>query len=94
MGNPLTVGESQKLSLLIAIYSLSRNTNMTSKKVVLSADSTTATVSDAVLSDVFSTALTTNSAVTGLYGLAQKAGLVVIGMGIQNKRVGGSLNPF
>lgn len=65
-----------------------------SKKITLSADGATATVADATISDIFTTALSSDSAVTGMYGFAQKAGLVVIGMGIQNNRRGGGFNPF
>lgn len=67
---------------------------MASKKVTLSADGTTATVVDATLGDIVSTLLSTDSTVTGLYGLTQRAGLFIAGMAVQNKRVGGSLNPF
>lgn len=66
----------------------------TSKKIVLSADGLTATVANATVTDILTTAISTSEAVTGLYGLAQKAALVVIGMGFQNKRSGGSYNPF
>jgi hypothetical protein len=65
-----------------------------SKKVTLSADGATATVADATLTDVFTTALSTTSAVTGLYGLGQKIGLFVGGMAFQNNRLGQGLNPF
>lgn len=67
---------------------------MASKKVTLSADGTTATVAPATLGDIVTTLVSTDSAVTGMYGLAQRAGLFVAGMAVQNKRVGGSLNPF
>lgn len=67
---------------------------MDSKKVKISADGATATVSTAVVADVVTTLISTDEAITGLYGLAQKAGLVVIGMGVQNMRLGRSLNPF
>lgn len=65
-----------------------------SKKVTLSADGATATVTEATLTDVFTTAISQNEAVMGLYGLAQKAGLVVTGMAVQNYRVGRGINPF
>lgn len=65
-----------------------------SKKVVLSADATTATVADATLGDIFTTAISTTEAVTGTYGLAQKGMLFVGGMVLQNKRLGRGLNPF
>lgn len=65
-----------------------------SKKIVLSADGATATVADATITDVFTSVISTNEAVTGLYGLAQKAGLFVAGMAVQNNRLGQGLNPF
>lgn len=65
-----------------------------SKKVTLNAAGDAATVAEATVGDIFTTAVSTDSALTGLYGLIQKAGLVVVGMSIQNKRLGGSLNPF
>lgn len=65
-----------------------------SKKLVLSADGATATVAEATVSDIFTTAISTNEAVTGTYGLVQKAGLVVLGMSIQNKRKADTFNPF
>lgn len=65
-----------------------------SKKVTLSADGATATVATATIGDVFTTILSTDSAVTGLYGVAQKAALFVGGMAFQNNRLGQGLNPF
>jgi len=65
-----------------------------SKKMTLSADGTTAVVVDATIGDIFSTAISSTEAVTGLYGLAQKAGLVVAGMAGQNLRLGNGINPF
>lgn len=65
-----------------------------SKKLTLSADGATATVAAATLTDVFSTVISTNEALTGLYGLTQKVGLFVGGMALQSKRMGGSFNPF
>lgn len=67
---------------------------MASKKVTLSADGATATVADATISDIFTTALSTDANVTGTYGLMQKAGLVLVGMSVQNNRLGNGLNPF
>lgn len=67
---------------------------MASKKITLSADGATASVADATFGDILTTALSSDTALTGTYGFMQKAGLVVVGMGIQNKRLGGSLNPF
>lgn len=65
-----------------------------SKKLTLSADGATAAVADATLGDIFTTAISTTETVTGMYGLAQKIGLIVAGMSIQNHRRGGGLNPF
>lgn len=65
-----------------------------SKKIVLSADGATATVADATMTDILTTAISTSEAVTGMYGLAQKAGLVLAGMAYQNNRLGQGLNPF
>lgn len=67
---------------------------MNNKKLTLSADGATATVAPAEIFDVVTTAFSTDSAVTGLYGLGQKAALVVLGMGIQNNRLGRGWNPF
>lgn len=63
-----------------------------SKKVTLDAAGTAATVVDATIGDVFSTMLSTDSAVTGMYGLAQKAALVAGGMAVQNYRLGRGIN--
>lgn len=65
-----------------------------SKKITLSADEATATVADAKIGDVFSTLISTDSAVTGVYGLAQKALLVGGGMMINSYRLRGSFNPI
>jgi len=65
-----------------------------SKKVVLNAAGDAATVTDAVLSDVLTTAISTNEALTGTYGLVQKAGLVFFGMAFQEQRRSGSWNPL
>jgi len=67
---------------------------MADKKITLSADGATATVADATLTDVFTTMLSTNTFVSGTYGLVQKAGFVVAGMAVQNFRRVGSWNPF
>jgi hypothetical protein len=67
---------------------------MTSKVVTLSADEATATVADATMGDILTTAFSMNSAVTGMYGVVQKAGLVIGGMAFQNNRLGHGLNPF
>lgn len=65
-----------------------------SKKITLSADGASATVADATLSDIGTTLISTDSVVTGAYGLLQKGLLVVAGMGVQNYRLTGSINPF
>lgn len=65
-----------------------------SKKIVLSADGATATVTDAVLLDVVTTLISTDSAVTGTYGLVQKIALFVGGMSVQANRLKGSYNPL
>lgn len=53
-----------------------------------------ATCADATISDVFTSVISTTEAVTGTYGLLQKAGLFVAGMAVQNYRLNGRLNPF
>lgn len=65
-----------------------------SKKVTLDAAGTAATVADATIGDIFSTALSTDSALTGAYGLAQKVGLVAVGMMANSYRLRGSFNPL
>jgi len=65
-----------------------------SKKITLSADGASATIDDATLSDIGTTLISTDSVVTGAYGLLQKGLLVVAGMGVQNYRLTGSINPF
>jgi hypothetical protein len=66
----------------------------TSKKVTLNAAGDAATVAVATIGDVFTTAISTDSAVTGMYGLAQKAGLVAVGMAVNAKRLRDSYNPL
>lgn len=63
-----------------------------SKKIVLSADGTTATVAPAVIADIFTTAVSTNEALTGTYGLLQKGAILAVGMAVQNKRLGRGWN--
>lgn len=53
-----------------------------------------ASVSDAKIMDILTTALSTDSAVTGSYGLIQKMALFVGGMSVQNKRKLGTFNPL
>lgn len=67
---------------------------MASKKVVLSADETTATVAPATVGDIFTTALSMNEAVTGAYGVAQKLLIGAGGAMIQNVRLGRGVNIF
>lgn len=65
-----------------------------SKKITLSADGATATVAEATMMDIVTTAVSTDSAVTGTYGLVQKGLLLVGGMAIQNNRLGRGWNPI
>lgn len=65
-----------------------------SKKIVLAADGNTATVGDADIADIFTTLVSTDSYVTGTYGLVQRGLLVVAGMSIQSKRKLDTFNPL
>lgn len=67
-----------------------------SHKIVITGTgaSATATVTDAKIVDILTTAISTDSAVTGTYGLIQKAALFLGGMSVQNKRKTNSFNPF
>jgi hypothetical protein len=65
-----------------------------SKKIVLAADGASATVTDAEMLDIVTTLFSTNEAVTGSYGLIQRAGLFVGGMSVANKRAKGTWNPI
>lgn len=65
-----------------------------SKVVTLNADGNSATVTDATIGDILSTALTTEKALTGMYGLVQKGGLFIAGMAVNSFRLRGSINPF
>jgi hypothetical protein len=67
---------------------------MSSKKMTLSADGTTATVADATLGDIFTTAFSSGDSLTGGYKYAQMGMFVLGGMAWQSHRMGGSLNPF
>lgn len=67
---------------------------MASKKMTLDAAGTTATVTDATISDIFGTLLSSDVQLTGAYGYSQKALLFVSGMAVQNYRRGGGINPF
>jgi hypothetical protein len=64
-----------------------------SKKIVVAADGT-ATAADAEMLDVVTTVLSSDSAVTGTYGLVQKALLFIGGMSVQNYRKAATFNPF
>lgn len=66
---------------------------MASKKITVS-EAGQATATDAVVGDILTTALSTDSALTGTYGLIQKGLLVVLGMSIQSKRLTGNFNPI
>lgn len=65
-----------------------------SKKITLAADGNTATVANATISDILTTAVSGDSCVTGTYGYVQKAAMVVLGMAIQNNRLGRGWNPM
>lgn len=67
---------------------------MADKKIVLAADGSSATVSDAKLADLVTTAFSTNEFVSGTYGLIQKGLFVGAGMALQQYRINGTLNPF
>jgi len=53
-----------------------------------------ATVTEAKIMDILTTAVSSTEAVTGTYGLVQKAAFVVGGMAIQSKRLRGDFNPL
>lgn len=70
---------------------------MASKKLTLVPAATeggaaTATVADATIGDIFTTAISTDQCLTGAYGVAQKIGFVIGGMAIQEYRRSGSAN--
>lgn len=52
----------------------------------------TATAEDATLIDTITTLFSTNSALTGMYGLLQRGGLFVGGMAVQSKLKTNSFN--
>lgn len=52
----------------------------------------TVTAKPAEMLDIVTTAVSTDSALTGMYGLAQRAALVAIGMATQSKIKTGSFN--
>lgn len=65
-----------------------------SKKLILAADGATAFVADATVADIFTSVISTDTTVTGTYGLVQRGLLVVAGMSIQSKRKLGTFNPL
>lgn len=65
-----------------------------SKKITLSADGNSATVADATISDILTTAVSGDSCVTGTYNYVQKALIVFAGMSLQNSRLGRGWNPI
>lgn len=65
-----------------------------SKLIKLDAEGKAATVADATIGDIFTTIVSTDSAVTGIYGLGQRAALVVAGMAVNSFRLRGTPNPF
>lgn len=67
---------------------------MTSKKVTVGADGTSAVVVDAKVADIVTTVISTETALTGTYGLVQKLVLVGLGMAVQNNRLGNGWNPI
>lgn len=67
---------------------------MADKKVTVAADGLTATTTDATIGDMFTTLFSTDTFVTGTYGLMQKATLFVGGMALQTNRLTGKWNPF
>lgn len=64
-----------------------------SKKVTVGADGSV-TAEDASFLDVATTLISTDSAVTGTYGLVQRLALLIGGMAINAKRLAGSWNPI
>lgn len=64
-----------------------------SKKVIINAAGQ-ASVEDAKIVDILTTAVSADSAVTGTYGLVQKGLLLVGGMALQSKRKNGTWNPL
>lgn len=63
-----------------------------SKKIIVDAAGVP-TAEDAGLADVFTTILSSDTALTGTYGLAQKALLVVTGMSIESKMRADTFKP-
>jgi serine/threonine protein phosphatase PrpC len=67
---------------------------MASKKIVLAADGVTTTVTDATVSDIVSTMISSDTVLTGAFKYAQDAAKVLLGMAYQSHKMGGSYNPF
>lgn len=65
-----------------------------SKVLTLNSEGTAATVAEAKVGDIFTTIVDTDKALTGAYGLIQKAGLVGAGMMVNSYRLRGSFNPI
>lgn len=62
-------------------------------KVVIGTNGTP-TATEATIGDIVTTAFSSDSAVTGTYGLIQRGAFLVAGMSLQNYRKTGSLNPL
>lgn len=56
-----------------------------SKKLVLNAAGDAVTIAPATVTDVLTTAISVDSAVTGMYGLLQRGGLFLAGMATGSK---------
>lgn len=67
---------------------------MASKLLTLNAAGDAATITDATVTDIFTSLIDGDKAVTGLYGYAQSGMLVLGGMVAQSYRKGDGLNPF
>lgn len=63
-------------------------------KLLTHVEGGTPTVADAKLTDIVTTVFSSNQALTGAYGLLQRAAVFVGGMTLQNYRLTGKLNPF
>lgn len=63
-----------------------------SKKIIVNAEGVP-TATDAKLVDVLTTVLSSDTALTGTYGLAQKALLVAAGMSIESKMRADTFKP-
>lgn len=70
---------------------------MASQKVTVTKNAegkSVAVCENAVVADIFTTAISSDQMVTGAYGFVQKAGLVAGGMVLQEYRRSGKLNPL